>query len=203
MPPASLPAMPAMSPGPMTARNATQAAPAAEAPAQAQHVTAPRRRSRSRAERPDDRGGPASRPWVRERRRSTRDGALLAGRIVSMASSTVTIPTSCRRRRRPARPAGCSARRPAHIVLVGQDLDGDRLLDHDLADRRRRRSDDEIAQRQDPDQAPVARRRRRRSRWSPRRAPARAAGRWSRRPSGRPGPRRTRSSSSRRPMSSG
>ena len=90
MPPASLPAIPAMSPGPMTARNATQTAPAAEPPAQAQHVAGGEPLADATRSARERTGRLAPRARLAPRRRR------LAGRIVSMASSTVTIPTSRR-----------------------------------------------------------------------------------------------------------
>ena len=188
MPPASLPAMPAMSPGPMTARNASEPAARNRGTGRAgcDRPRRPRSSARSRDAPAQRRSGTTSVPRrdaAETALNSARRRQLRRGRTVSIASSTVTIPTS--------RPvvvddrdgqqvvAGDDARRPR--PRSAQHVDRDRLVDHDLADRRRpgratmrSRSD------RTPTQARRRRRRRRRSRSSPRRARARAAGRSSR-----------------------
>ncbi len=200
MPPASLPAIPAMSPGPMTARNASR-------------PRRPRNRPRSRTQ--TTRRDPlAEAAQIGAHRATAASPATLrgdtrrrqlAGRIVSMASSTVTIPT---RWRSASSVTGHGQQVVAgddtrDVVVVGVDADRDRLVDHDLAIVRLGPGHDQVAQRQHADEVRRRRRRRRRSRSSRRRARARAAGRSSGRPSGARGPRRTRSSSSRRPCPPG
>src|SRR6478672_10229563 len=130
MPPASLPAIPAMSPGPMTARNATR-------------PRLPRNRPRRRSTSPA-----ASRSRTRRNGHRMRTGRL-APRTGGRAAPAGVVDD----RDREQVVAGDD---PRDVVMVGQDADDDGLVDHDLADGRRGSRDDEVAQRQDPDEAALA-----------------------------------------------
>ncbi len=122
---------------------------AAEAAAQAQYA-AVRAGARGSARWPAARVSPGCAPTRGARRRRQP-----AGSIVSIASSTVTIPT--RRRRVDDRDGQQVVARDegGHVVAVGQHLDRHRLVDHDLLDQRRRPGHDQVAQREHADQAPV------------------------------------------------
>ena len=172
MPPASLPAIPAMSPGPITARNASDAASAAEPAAQAQELAlfdavteaceerdaaakrAPGDAARLRRVGRQPAGGPAV-VLAAARRRGTRCRQP-RGSTTSIASSTVTMPTR--------RPSSSTHRHGQQVVarddlrdlvLGGEHAHGDRFGEHDRLDRRRRARDDEVAQREHADQAPL------------------------------------------------
>ncbi len=133
MPPASLPAMPAIRPGPMTARKASRprrpgtgraGAGTRDAAAGARHA-APAGRPRPRAgpgarhRRGSGSARPpaaamaagAARPLASATDEAGRRCRQATGSDVSIASSTVTIPPGGRRHRRPGPPAGCSGRR--------------------------------------------------------------------------------------------
>ena len=162
MPPASLPAMPGDEPGPHDRQEREQAAPprkraakaqaAIDASSQRRRVPRPTRPARPAASRPRRATGHG--PLGPARRVAAGAAARRRAATVSIASSTVTMPTS--------RPLVVDDRHGQQVVvgddlgdlvLVGQDADGDRLVDHDLArSASLGRRDDEVAQREHADE---------------------------------------------------
>ena len=145
MPPASLPAIPAMRPGPMTARKASRPRRPRNRPRRRRNSSALNRSEAPQVE-------PHASGQLRDDGRS--DPAPPAGRQdrvdgVVHGDDADEPPLGVDHRDGQQVVAGDHA---GDLVAVGQDVDRDRLVDHHLADRRGRLRHDQVAQRQDADQ---------------------------------------------------